>query len=89
MIQQREHDRRSYLQTPVVQFHHRCGRVMCAACPSPQALAGQELHARDREARETLALLDPSLQSALDDNTEVNTCVENNWSSVTEHSLKN
>lgn len=37
----------------------------------PQALARQDLQARDRQARETLALLDPSLQSTLDVNAEV------------------
>lgn len=36
-----------------------------------QDLAAKELLARDRQARETLALLDPSLQSALEVNEEV------------------
>eukprot|EP00903_Cladosiphon_okamuranus_P011276 g10633.t1 len=36
-----------------------------------ETLADQELQIRDRQARETLALLDPSLQTALDANTEL------------------
>lgn len=39
--------------------------------PLPQVLAEQEFQARGRQARETLALLDPSLQSALEVNAEV------------------
>eukprot|EP00752_Nemacystus_decipiens_P015676 g13990.t1 len=36
-----------------------------------KALAGQEVQARDHQARETLALLDPSVQSTLDVNAEL------------------
>ena len=45
----------------------------------------QELQARDRHVRETLALLDPSLQATLDANTEVRAYAS--WQTKHKHKL--